>query len=116
MRRLIFTASMAGAMLAAAAAIQGIAFVSGAPASSRVPNVPAGQRVTTLNVVNVSCVTCAPIVKAALSGIRGVTSVSVEEGSGASAIARVVHDPRLVTPVALAAAVTEAGFPAKAAP
>lgn len=115
MRKSIFAVSVAGALLAAAAAIPGVAFVAGSQASSQEPKLSTGQGVTTLNVVNVSCATCAPIVKAVLSRIRGVTDVSVEEGSGASATVRVVHDPRLVTPAALAAAVTEAGFPAKVA-
>lgn len=114
MRKVIFAGSVAAALLTAAAAIPGIALVAGSPASSQVPNPSAGQRITTLNVVNVSCATCAPIVKAALSRIRGVIVVSVER-AGASATARVVHDPRLVTPSPLAAAVTEAGFPASVA-
>ena len=115
MRKLIFAASVAGALLTAAVAIPGVALVAGSPDSFQGPALSAGQRVTTLNVVNVSCATCAPIVKAALSRIRGVMDVSVEEMAGAAATARVVHNPRLVTSAALAAAVTEAGFPAKVA-
>lgn len=115
LRKVTFAVSVAGALLAAAAAIPGIAFVAGSPASSQVPKPSAGQHITTLNVVNVSCATCAPVVKAALSRIRGVIDVSVEERAGASATARVVHDPRLVAPSALAAAVTEVGFPASVA-
>jgi mercuric ion binding protein len=115
MRKVIFAGSVAAALLTAAAATPGIALVAGSPASSQGPKPSAGQRITTLNVVNVSCATCAPIVKAALSRIRGVVNVSVEERAGASATARVVHDPRLVAPSALAAAVTEVGFPASVA-
>jgi hypothetical protein len=91
MRKVIFAGSVAAALLTAAAATPGIALVAGSPASSQGPKPSAGQRITTLNVVNVSCATCAPIVKAALSRIR------------------------LVTPSALAAAVTEAGFPTSVA-
>ena len=115
MRKVIFAGSVAAALLTAAAATPGIALVAGSPASSQGPKPSAGQRITTLNVVNVSCATCAPIVKAALSRIRGVIDVSVEERAGASATARVAHDPLLVTPSALAAAVTEAGFPTSVA-
>lgn len=112
MRKVTFSVSVAGALVAAATAIPGAAFVAGSPASPQVPKPSAGQRITTLNVINVSCATCAPIVKAALSRIQGVIDVSVKERAGASATARVVHDPRLVTPSALTAAVTEVGFPA----
>lgn len=115
MNKLMLTASITGALLAVTAAIPGIAYVTGSTASSQSPKIPAGQGVTTLNVINVSCATCAPIVKAALSRIPGVTKVSVEETVRGSATARVIHDPKLVSPAALAAAVTEAGYPAEIA-
>ena len=83
-----------------------------AMAPQKVVQAATGQRVVTLNVSNVSCVTCGPIVTRALRALPGVALVSVNEG-GATARVRVVYDPRKVTPAALAKATTDAGFPAK---
>ncbi len=114
MKRSIVTGALALALFGGAAAISGAPLLAGAAAPSKAAQPAAGQRVATLSVVNVSCVTCAPIVSRALSSVPGVSNVSVKEGIGASATARVVYDPRKVTPAALAAATTNAGFPAKA--
>ncbi len=68
------------------------------------------ERTVTLGVDNVSCVTCAPIVKRTLSRLPGVSRVVLAEGAGA-ATATVSFDDGQVTPETLAAAVTNAGFP-----
>ncbi len=68
------------------------------------------ERTVTLGVKNVSCVTCAPIVKRTLSRLPGVSWVVLAESAGA-ATATVSFDDGQVTPEALAAAVTNAGFP-----
>lgn len=110
MKKLISKVSIVGATLAAAVLAGGV--VAGSPNQSQTTLVAKGQRVTTLSVVNVSCATCAPIVKAAVSRLPGVAEVSVKEHAGASASVRIVHDPSKITPAALAGAITEAGYPA----
>lgn len=72
----------------------------------------AAERIVTLAVENVSCVTCAPIVKRTLSRLPGVNRVDVSERAGATT-ATVSFDDGLVTPEALTVAVTNAGFPAR---
>ncbi|MDT7531285.1 cation transporter [Sphingopyxis sp. SE2] len=110
MKKLIYFGASATLLAAAAAALSG-----GPPTAGSVPSqathASAGQRVATLSVVNVGCITCAPVVTQALSAVPGVSAVSVTEGFGASASARVVYDPKKVTPAALAAAATNAGYP-----
>lgn len=72
----------------------------------------AGERTVTLAVENVSCITCAPIVKRTLSRMPGVSRVVVADEAGA-ATATVSFEDGRVTPEALATAVTNAGFPAR---
>ena len=66
-----------------------------------------------LDVKNVSCVTCAPVVKRAIGRVAGVTSVTVAEKADGTAIATVVYDDAKVRPEALAQASTDAGYPAR---
>lgn len=73
----------------------------------------AAQRTAVLDVNNVSCVTCAPIVKRAIGRIAGVTNVTVAEKDGGTAVATVVYDDAKVRPEALAQASTDAGYPAR---
>lgn len=113
MRRSIYTGALGLALLGGVAAVSVGPLLAGPGAPANLAQPAAGQRVVTLDVVNVSCVTCAPVVKRALTSLSGVSDVSVREGLGASATVRVVYDPRKVTPAALAAATTDAGFPAK---
>ena len=70
----------------------------------------AAPRTAMLEVENVSCVTCAPIVKKTLSRISGVSQVVVFERGG-MAMATVNFDDEKVTAEALAQATTNAGFP-----
>ncbi|MDT7531280.1 cation transporter [Sphingopyxis sp. SE2] len=71
----------------------------------------AAPRTATLQIKNVSCVTCVPIVKRTLSRVSGVTKVAVVEKAGI-ATATVSFDDAKVAPAALAAAASEAGYPA----
>lgn len=113
MKKSVFAGALALTLAAGgAAALSGSPLLAGAAGSGNAQP-SAAQRVATLSVVNVGCATCAPIVTRALSSIPGVADVSVKEGFGASAAVRVVYDPRKVTPAALAAATTNAGYPAK---
>ncbi|MBJ6128243.1 cation transporter [Microvirga splendida] len=70
----------------------------------------AAPQTVTLEVENVSCVSCAPIVKKALSRVPGVSQVTVIEADG-MATATVTFDDEKVTPEALTQATTNAGFP-----
>ena len=70
----------------------------------------AAERTVTLDVENVSCVTCAPIVKRTLSRVPGVSRVAVTERAGA-AVATVTFDDQRVTADALAVATANVGFP-----
>lgn len=70
----------------------------------------AAPRTVTLEVENVSCVSCAPIVKKALSRVPGVSQVTVVEADG-MATATVTFDDEKVTPEVLTQATTNAGFP-----
>ncbi len=72
----------------------------------------AAERTVTLDVENVSCVTCAPIVKRTLSRVPGVSRVVVTEKSG-TAVAAVTFDDQRVTAEALAVATTNVGFPSQ---
>jgi mercuric ion binding protein len=70
----------------------------------------AAPRTAILDVQNVSCVTCAPIVKKTLSRLTGVTEVAVIEHGGA-ATATVAFDDDKITAEALSQATTGAGYP-----
>ncbi|MFC5557033.1 heavy-metal-associated domain-containing protein [Methylobacterium iners] len=71
------------------------------------------ERAATLEVENVSCVTCAPMLKRAIGRIAGVNDVTVAERPGGSAVASITYDDARVRPEALARASAEAGFPAR---
>lgn len=70
----------------------------------------AASRTATLEVENVSCVSCGPIVKRTLSRISGVSQVAVIERGGL-ATATVTFDDEKVTAEALTQATTNAGYP-----
>ena len=72
----------------------------------------AAERTVTLDVDNVSCATCAPIVKRTLARMPGVSRVDVAEQAGA-AVAIVTFDDARVTADALTVATTNAGYPAR---
>lgn len=69
----------------------------------------AAQRVATLEVENMSCVACAPIVKRALSRVSGVSHVAVLERAGLATVS-VTFDDAKTTPAALSKATADAGF------
>ncbi|MCO6416090.1 cation transporter [Siccirubricoccus sp. KC 17139] len=72
----------------------------------------AAERTATLEVQNVSCATCAPIVKRTLSRVPGVSRVAVSEGNG-TATATVTFDDARTDVAALVQATTNAGFPSR---
>lgn len=74
--------------------------------------VHAAERKVTLVVKNMSCATCAPTVKRALTGVKGVKAASIGKIANGVGIATVVFDDARATPAQLASASTNAGYPA----
>lgn len=70
----------------------------------------AGEKTVTLAVENMSCVTCPITVRMAISKVEGVETVKVDFEKRE---ALVIFDDELTTTELLAAASTNAGFPAK---
>jgi mercuric ion binding protein len=75
---------------------------------------PAAERVVTLDIDNVTCELCAPIVRRVLSRVPGVRQVDVSERDG-RATARVTFDDTRTTVTALVEATTNAGYPSRVA-
>lgn len=73
----------------------------------------AAERTVVLEVENVTCALCGPIVKKTLSRLPGVSAVEVVEGP-AAATATVTFDDAEVTIEALSGATTKAGYPSRA--
>ncbi len=73
----------------------------------------AAQQTATLQVQNVSCVSCAPIVKRSLVAVPGVSQVAVSE-TDEKATATVTFDDAQTNVAALVQATTNAGFPSRA--
>ena len=113
MKKLLLIAALASASVAGAAVLAESQPAAGSRAAIQSPSTSAAGRVATLKVINVGCISCAPLVKRGLSSVPGVKEVSVKEGLGPSVIVRVVYDHKKVTPAALAAATTNAGYPAQ---
>lgn len=65
---------------------------------------------TTFAIANMTCPACPITVKTAMSKVHGVQLVKVDLGSKT---ATVVFDPRVTDVAAIAAASTNAGYPAK---
>ena len=82
--------------------------VAANPSSSQ--SAPAHAQVATFAIANMTCPTCPITVKAAMSAVHGVRSVKVDLNSKT---ATVEFDPKLTSAAAIAAASTNAGFPAK---
>lgn len=69
------------------------------------------QAQTTFAVENMTCGTCPITVRKAMEGVAGVSAVSVDFNAKT---ARATYDPRRTTAAAIAAASTNAGYPARA--
>jgi mercuric ion binding protein len=79
------------------------------PVVAQSATVQAATRTTTFTVQNMTCALCPVTVKRAMEGVKGVKSVSVDFDAKT---ATVVYDPSVATPDAIAAASTNAGYPA----
>ena len=88
----------------------GFAYAVGDKAQDR-PAAATAQRQTTFAIENMTCATCPITVKKAMEGVPGVTAVSVDF---ASKTARATYDPSRTNAAAIAAASTNAGYPARA--
>jgi mercuric ion binding protein len=73
----------------------------------------AAEQTATLEVQNVSCISCAPIVKRSLARVPGVSQVAVSEADE-TATATVTFDNARTNVAALVQATTNAGFPSRA--
>lgn len=69
----------------------------------------AAAQTTTFVIQNMTCALCPVTVKKAMEGVAGVESVSVDFDAKT---ATVVFDPSVTSPDAIAAASTNAGYPA----
>ena len=69
------------------------------------------SQTATFAIENMTCALCPVTVRKAMEGVSGVKSVSVDFEQKT---ATVVFDPRVTDTVAIAAASTEAGYPANA--
>lgn len=113
MKKVILLAALASASVAAGAALIEIAPSTETRARTQLSPAQRAVRVATLEVFNVGCISCAPLVKRNLSRVPGVKAVSVKDGFGPSVTVRVVYDNKKVTPAALADKITDAGYPAQ---
>jgi len=84
-----------------------------APAQeSAPPTVAANLETKVFRVEQMTCATCPITVKTAMASVRGVAAVEVDFESKT---ARVTFDPAVATPEQIAAASTNAGYPASPA-
>ena len=81
-----------------------------ATGASSAPSSPATLRSATFVVAKMTCATCPITVKKAMSAVQGVRSVEVDFESKT---ATVEFDPKVTNVAAIAAASTNAGYPAK---
>jgi periplasmic mercuric ion binding protein len=72
----------------------------------------AGEKTVTLNVDNMYCASCAPVVKKSLARVEGVTKVEVSRETNT---ATVTFEDTKATVAALIEAATNAGYPSRLA-
>lgn len=89
----------------------GTAYAIGSETQDR-SAVTAQQRQATFVVDNMTCATCPITVKKAMEGVAGVSEVTI---NFAGKTARATYDPARTSAAAIAAASTDAGYPARAA-
>lgn len=106
MKKTLFTAL---AVLAVAGG--GVAYAVNSTAQDRPATPASAQQQTVFAIENMTCATCPITVKKAIEGVAGVNSVMVDF---AAKTARVTFDPRRANAAQIAAASTNAGYPARA--
>lgn len=100
-------AIIAGGALAIATAVIPLTASIAQPSS----NAATANRTATFAVENMTCALCPVTVKRAMEGVKGVKSVRIDFDAKT---ATVVFDPSKATVAAIAAASTNAGYPASA--
>lgn len=101
-------------LAASAVAVGGAVVLSAAaPSAATVVSAPAAQvRVAKFAIANMTCATCPITVKKAMQGVAGVQSVKVDFAAKSATVA---FDATRANVAEIAAASTNAGFPAKLA-
>jgi len=89
----------------------GVAYALDSTAQGRPAASAAAQQQTTFAIENMTCATCPITVRKAMEGVAGVSSVQVDF---AAKTARATYDPKRTTAMQIAAASTNAGYPARA--
>lgn len=107
-RSLLIAASAFAVGLAAMMSVQAFSPSAAQPAATRV----AAIETRIFAVENMTCALCPVTVRLAIAGVEGVHSVEVDFDAKT---ATVVFDPGLTTADAIAAASTNAGYPARLA-
>lgn len=107
-RRLIIAASVLALGTAGILSVTAVWPLSAQSAATQV----AAIETQTFAVENMTCALCPVTVKKAMAGVEGVRSVEVDFNAKT---ATVVFDPGLTTADAIAAASTNAGYPARLA-
>lgn len=105
-----FLVITAGVLVLGAGGILSTIAVSPFAAQSAAAQVTAVQTVS-FSIKNMTCALCPVTVKSAMAGVDGVKSVEINFDTKT---ATVVFDPSITTPAAIAAASTNAGYPATA--
>lgn len=83
--------------------------LTGSAATGKPAQVAAAQQQVTFRIENMTCALCPVTVKKAMAGVGGVSSVSVDFDAKT---ARATFDPARTSAAAIAAASTNAGYPA----
>ncbi|MGD9724821.1 MAG: heavy-metal-associated domain-containing protein [Alphaproteobacteria bacterium] len=90
--------------------VTGSSIASLAVAQAATAQAIATERIQTFTVTNMTCALCPITVKTAMERLAGVKSAQVDFNAKT---VTVVYDPAIVSPEAVAAAATNAGYPAK---
>jgi|SRR3990167_1279172 len=99
------------ALAGLAMAAGGVAYAVGGAAPDRPADYATAQLRTTFAIENMTCAMCPVTVKRAMEGVAGVSEVSIDFEAKS---ARATYDPRRTNAAAIAAASTNAGYPARA--
>jgi periplasmic mercuric ion binding protein len=102
---------VAGLAVFGLAALLSLGLTTPAPAGNEAAQVATTTKTVTFKIANMTCAACPITVRAAMQGVKGVASVKVDF---ATKTALVVFDPGMATIDAIAAASTNAGYPATA--
>jgi mercuric ion binding protein len=101
--------SLIGLAVVAMAGV-GAAVAFDGPAQNRPAATAAAQQQTTFAIEHMTCATCPIAVRRAMEGVPGVSAVQVDF---AAKTARATYDPARTTAAQIAAASTNAGYPAR---